>query len=305
YNQICDQNLNEEVINQQVQDSTSYDTINSYSLRIPSNINSADNLKTCQSWNVNSFTQFQVNTSVPASNFESFVSVITKNLEEITNVNKTTKHNKQMCHFLFERVRTAKSAIVDIMTNKDEQNEFFTQTNFETMIKLINNVLKIKEFTMDVSNLKGLSKYIKANNTKLTFKKLVKDFDLYASILGLKIKDSQSQQSSKLLKENINYFNKNYRTLSQNNTFNALEESDKGKSKKWLENAISEQHINYYKYDEFRKFEQIGKGGFGMVYKAELNKLSLIVALKSLKVNNDSDEAFIKEASNIILFYII
>ncbi|RIB24272.1 kinase-like domain-containing protein [Gigaspora rosea] len=54
---------------------------------------------------------------------------------------------------------------------------------------------------------------------------------------------------------------------------------------KWLENAISQQHIRKFDYNEFETFKRIGEGGFGTVFKAEWKYHGLPVVIKSLKDN--------------------
>nr|CAG8471587.1 12261_t:CDS:2 [Entrophospora candida] len=56
----------------------------------------------------------------------------------------------------------------------------------------------------------------------------------------------------------------------------------------WIERAIEDEHINFYDYQKFENIHKIGMGGFGKVYKANLNTGDE-VALKS----------FYKESFNI------
>ncbi|RIA81003.1 hypothetical protein C1645_580205 [Glomus cerebriforme] len=36
----------------------------------------------------------------------------------------------------------------------------------------------------------------------------------------------------------------------------------------WIEEAIAKDHFKYYQYDQFSDIQQIGSGGFGIVYRA-------------------------------------
>ncbi|KAF0529558.1 kinase-like protein [Gigaspora margarita] len=68
--------------------------------------------------------------------------------------------------------------------------------------------------------------------------------------------------------------------------------------KEWLEKAISDGHINYIEYNKFTDRIEIGTGGFGKVFKYEWKDSSLIVALKSLRVDKNIDENIIKDFIN-------
>ncbi|CAG8585736.1 24987_t:CDS:2, partial [Racocetra persica] len=75
------------------------------------------------------------------------------------------------------------------------------------------------------------------------------------------------------------------------------------KRKEWFEKAIKEKYIRNFKYNYFKDFEEIGSGGYGVVWKA--NYLGEYVALKELRNsqgdnNEDSDDDFIREVKNII-----
>ncbi|RIA94295.1 kinase-like domain-containing protein [Glomus cerebriforme] len=50
----------------------------------------------------------------------------------------------------------------------------------------------------------------------------------------------------------------------------------------WIEEAISGKLIKYYKYENFYNFQEIGKGGFGIVYRANWKNSSKYFALKSI-----------------------
>jgi serine/threonine protein kinase len=56
---------------------------------------------------------------------------------------------------------------------------------------------------------------------------------------------------------------------------------------------MEEEDINYFEYSEFSKFIEIGKGGFGIVLKAETNDKKQ-VALKGL-INPVNDKNIIKD----------
>ncbi|GBC39367.1 uncharacterized protein OCT59_011736 [Rhizophagus irregularis] len=53
-------------------------------------------------------------------------------------------------------------------------------------------------------------------------------------------------------------------------------------SNNWIDNAISEMHIKYFDYKHFRNIEEIGKGGFGKIYRANWKNMERHLVLKSL-----------------------
>ena len=55
----------------------------------------------------------------------------------------------------------------------------------------------------------------------------------------------------------------------------------------WIEEAISKEHIRHFEYEYFDKFQEIGNGGFGKVYRANWKNSEQYFALKSL-VNIDN-----------------
>ena len=57
---------------------------------------------------------------------------------------------------------------------------------------------------------------------------------------------------------------------------------DQMKKKIWLDEAIRDEHINLYEYNDFKILEKIGSGGSGKVYKA-IFKNNVTFALKSYK----------------------
>jgi hypothetical protein len=59
----------------------------------------------------------------------------------------------------------------------------------------------------------------------------------------------------------------------------ATENQNEGIS--WIEKAISNNHIKYYEYKNFRNIQKIGHGNFGNVYRANLKNLEQYLVLKS------------------------
>ncbi|CAG8650871.1 26737_t:CDS:10 [Dentiscutata erythropus] len=62
-----------------------------------------------------------------------------------------------------------------------------------------------------------------------------------------------------------------------------------------IDKIIEEYKINFYNYNEFSNSKKIGEGGYGWVEKAEWKACSSTVALKSLKIKQNSNENLVKK----------
>src|SRR6266516_7748291 len=69
----------------------------------------------------------------------------------------------------------------------------------------------------------------------------------------------------------------------------------------WIEEAINKEHINYYEYNQFSNFQQIGAGSFGKVYRANWKNLEKYFALKSFF---NLDNVTMKEIVREVIFLI-
>jgi serine/threonine protein kinase len=64
----------------------------------------------------------------------------------------------------------------------------------------------------------------------------------------------------------------------------------------WIEEAVSKEHIKYYKYEYFNNIKEIGRGSFGRVYCANWKNSDKYLALKSFfNVDNTTSKEIIKE----------
>ena len=62
----------------------------------------------------------------------------------------------------------------------------------------------------------------------------------------------------------------------------------------WLENSISNEHIKYYEYSDFKNLQPIGNGSFGSVSCANWKNSSIILALKTF----NNQKSTLKEVVN-------
>ena len=63
----------------------------------------------------------------------------------------------------------------------------------------------------------------------------------------------------------------------------------------WIKDRITNEYINYHDYNEFRNIKRIGSGGFSDVYRANWKSSYTVVALKSLKNDNNSSKEIVNE----------
>jgi len=68
----------------------------------------------------------------------------------------------------------------------------------------------------------------------------------------------------------------------------------------WIEEAIDKEHLNYYEYNHFSNFQEIGAGGFGKVYRANWKGLEKYFALKSFF---NLDNITVKEIVREVFFF--
>ena len=68
----------------------------------------------------------------------------------------------------------------------------------------------------------------------------------------------------------------------------------------WLENSISNEHIKYYEYSDFKNLQPIGCGSYGNVVRANW-KTNQFYALKSF----NNDKITLKEVINEVHFLIL
>ena len=64
--------------------------------------------------------------------------------------------------------------------------------------------------------------------------------------------------------------------------------------KDWIKEKIRDENITYFEYSEFSNIAVIGKGGFGIVNKADWTSGGIQVALKML-LNSIDIEELVKE----------
>ncbi|CAG8635132.1 36896_t:CDS:2 [Gigaspora margarita] len=125
--------------------------------------------------------------AIPFSKFVPIINDIVGVTEDITQIYQSAEHNKRISLVLVERIAAVETSLRYLKIHKDDQKNFFNQENFVVMQKLLDNIQKIKKFIGEVTQLKGLSKYIQAKTIQSTFFDLTNEFDGYINTLKFAI----------------------------------------------------------------------------------------------------------------------
>ncbi|CAG8779736.1 8703_t:CDS:1, partial [Cetraspora pellucida] len=99
-------------------------------------------------------------------------------INEIIKIYEAAQYNKKICAALMDRVTSAEAAVKILQRRKKEFEENFRKIEYQkAFIRLINSLEKIKEFIDDVTQLKGLNKYVIATNIEKRFKQLTEEYE--------------------------------------------------------------------------------------------------------------------------------
>jgi serine/threonine protein kinase len=73
----------------------------------------------------------------------------------------------------------------------------------------------------------------------------------------------------------------------------------------WIDEAISKEHIKHYEYKNFNNIQEIGSGGYGIVYRADWKNSKKCFALKSFELNGATANEVVREVKKkyIYIFY--
>nr|CAG8439005.1 3681_t:CDS:2 [Entrophospora candida] len=97
---------------------------------------------------------------------------------EIIDLYQTAEHNKRICGSLLSRVTTAQNAVNTLKIRRLENEDLFkSKEYYKNLQKLVNVIRKIQKFIADVSQLKGLRKFMLAHSIEDEFKRLTEEFD--------------------------------------------------------------------------------------------------------------------------------
>ncbi|RIB28594.1 hypothetical protein C2G38_2157577 [Gigaspora rosea] len=117
-----------------------------------------------------------------------------------------TEYNKRTCRVLVDRVENVATAIRKLNRRKEEEKEKFHDCDYlKTLIKLHKVLKNIKEFINDVSQLKGLSKFLYAKDIKSKCLALIDELETTCKDLqfGIMISLEDRNLEEKSLSEDV------------------------------------------------------------------------------------------------------
>ncbi|CAG8484894.1 12459_t:CDS:2 [Dentiscutata heterogama] len=124
---------------------------------------------------------------IPLAIFIPLFREITDITNDIIELYKTAHTNKRICGVLLDRVQATEAAVKNLILREKEKSEFFTGPNNVIIRKLVCIMKKIKEFIKEISELKGLRKYLVSKGVEERFKELTNEFDGYIFNLNFTI----------------------------------------------------------------------------------------------------------------------
>ncbi|RIB05371.1 hypothetical protein C2G38_600161 [Gigaspora rosea] len=93
---------------------------------------------------------------------------------EIYQIYENAECNKEICRIMTNRVKAAEYSMD--MTMNDEEGDFLRKS-YEAFKRFKNILINIKDFTKDVSKLKGYKRFLNAKDVKIKYEKLIDEFE--------------------------------------------------------------------------------------------------------------------------------
>lgn len=124
------------------------------------------------------------------SNFLQLIEEVTKIYNEIVEIYQTAERNKKICEDILNRVQVAEASV----RNLKDRKEFFTEENYIKLYRLVNIIRKMRQFLVEITQLKGLKKYIHSKAIQEIFNNLINEFEATIRILQVSIESSTSAE---------------------------------------------------------------------------------------------------------------
>jgi hypothetical protein len=124
---------------------------------------------------------------IPFTKFLPLINEIKNIFYEIIEL-EAAEHNKRTCEILKKRVYAAESALRDLrIKDKENSKDFFNSKNYLSLQNLSTIIMRIKKFILEISQMRSLIKYIRAESVEKFFIELCKEFDSCVNVLSFPI----------------------------------------------------------------------------------------------------------------------
>ncbi|CAG8716822.1 17216_t:CDS:2, partial [Acaulospora morrowiae] len=133
-------------------------------------------------------------------------------VQEIVNLYQVAEHNKRICGALLSRATAAETAVRDLQIRRLENESLFrSKEYYKNFQKLLVTIGNIKRFIKEVSQIKGLRRFLMANSIEQGFKDITEEFDGLMRVLNfsMAVQNSvQMEEDRKVLEHDVAEMNK-------------------------------------------------------------------------------------------------
>ncbi|CAG8438913.1 5151_t:CDS:2 [Acaulospora morrowiae] len=156
---------------------------------------------------VQTFTSQSAVVADAISPFIPLVAEVANLVNEIIQIYQTAEHNKRICGSLLSRATAAETSVNLLKIRRSEYEESFKSKEFYINLqKLVTVIEKIKNFIKEVSQIKGLRRFMSARSIEGEFQDLIEEFDGLMRVLNftMAVKNQiQAEEDKKVLDHDI------------------------------------------------------------------------------------------------------
>jgi hypothetical protein len=148
--------------------------------------------------------------AVPFANFLPLIGEVARICNELVEIYQTAEHNKRICGVMLDRVQIAETAVRNLKNRREDNEDFFSEENYINLHKLVNVITKIRKFVAEISQFKGLYKYVQARNIEKIAKDLNNEFDSTIQLLEFSLMvdfNARADTDNKKIKDDIEDLN--------------------------------------------------------------------------------------------------
>ncbi|CAG8507047.1 16538_t:CDS:2 [Rhizophagus irregularis] len=139
--------------------------------------------------------------------FIPLISEIAHIVQDIINLYQTAEHNKRICGSLLSRATAAETAVNMLKIRRLENEDVFkSKEYYRNFQKLVMVIGKIKNFISEVSQIKGLRKFLAAHSIEEQFRNLTEEFDGLMRVLNFTMavqNQIQMEEDQKVIRSDI------------------------------------------------------------------------------------------------------